>query len=147
GPSPWAPNETPGPVPGALAVPAGAENGEAGEHGGAAAHGEGHEILRAYDPVADSGAEDPYRGGVTIDVDKCTGCSACVVACSVENNIPIVGESLFLRNRMMHWIRIERYIGEGEPVLEPGRPDVESRERLGAVDVRNSPMLCQHCGA
>jgi len=84
---------------------------------------------------------------MTIDVDKCTGCSACIVACSVENNVPTVGESGILRNRGMNWLRIERYIGVGEPTLETGRPDIQSRERVGTTDVRNSPMLCQQCGA
>jgi anaerobic selenocysteine-containing dehydrogenase/Fe-S-cluster-containing dehydrogenase component len=147
--SPWAANETPGHVPGAVAAAAathGEEHGEeAGGHG--AAHHGGHEIRRAYDPVNDSGAEDLYRWGMTIDVDKCTGCSACVVACAVENNIPSVGESGILRNRGMYWLRIERYIGVGEPTLETGRPEIQSRERVGNTDVRNSPMLCQHCGA
>jgi anaerobic selenocysteine-containing dehydrogenase/Fe-S-cluster-containing dehydrogenase component len=148
GESPWAANETPGKVPGALAVPAahGEEHGEAaGGHGGE--HHGGHEIRRAFDAANDSGAEDPYRWGMTIDVDKCTGCSACIVACAVENNIPSVGESGILRNRGMNWIRIERYVGVGEPRLETGRPDIQSGEKLGNVDVRNSPMLCQQCGA
>ncbi|TMA30226.1 MAG: 4Fe-4S dicluster domain-containing protein [Deltaproteobacteria bacterium] len=151
GESPWGANETPGHVPGAAAATATAEHGEAAQHAEAAEGGEhhhgGHEIRRAYDPVNDSVAEDPYRWGMTIDVDKCTGCSACMVACSVENNIPTVGESLILRNRGMYWLRIERYIGDGESVLEAGRPEIESREQLGTVDVRNSPMLCQQCGA
>ena len=153
GESPWGANETPGHVPGAVAAAATAtaEHGEAAQHAEAAEGGEhhhgGHEIRRAYDPVNDSVAEDPYRWGMTIDVDKCTGCSACMVACSVENNIPTVGESLILRNRGMYWLRIERYIGDGESVLEAGRPEIESREQLGNVDVRNSPMLCQQCGA
>jgi molybdopterin-containing oxidoreductase family iron-sulfur binding subunit len=153
GESPWAANETPGRVPGAVAaVAVGEAHGEAGEHGAAAAHGGEHhagphEIRRVFDPASDSGADDPYRWGMTIDVDKCTGCSACVVACSVENNIPTVGESGILRNRGMNWLRIERYVGMGEPTLETGRPDIQSRERLGNTDVRNSPMLCQQCGA
>jgi molybdopterin-containing oxidoreductase family iron-sulfur binding subunit len=104
-------------------------------------------MRRHYDPVSDSDPGDPYRWGMTIDVDKCTGCSACVVACSVENNVPTVGESGILRNRGMWWLRIERYIGDGEPVLEVGRADWDSRESLGSVDVRNAPMLCQQCGA
>jgi anaerobic selenocysteine-containing dehydrogenase/Fe-S-cluster-containing dehydrogenase component len=149
GASPWASNETPGHVPGALAAPAadeGHEGGEAAEHGGGEHHGP-HEIRRAFDAASDSAAEDPYRWGMTIDVDKCTGCSACIVACSVENNIPSVGESGLLRNRGMNWLRIERYVGDGEAVLEAGRPEIQSGERLGKVDVRNSPMLCQQCGA
>jgi molybdopterin-containing oxidoreductase family iron-sulfur binding subunit len=147
GASPFGANETPGHVPGALAAaPGEAAHGEANGHGAAEHHGP-HEIRRSYDPVNDSTADDPYRWGMTIDVDKCTGCSACVVACSVENNIPTVGESLVLRNRAMSWLRIERFVGDGEPVLDVGRPEFQSREHLGSVDVRNSPMLCQHCGA
>jgi molybdopterin-containing oxidoreductase family iron-sulfur binding subunit len=70
-----------------------------------------------------------------------------VAACYVENNVPVVGEALTLRSRQMSWIRIERYVGEG--VVEGGaerrmRPD---GEKLGDVDIRNSPMLCQQCGA
>jgi molybdopterin-containing oxidoreductase family iron-sulfur binding subunit len=84
---------------------------------------------------------------MTIDLDRCNGCSACVVACSIENNIPPVGEEAILRRREMQWIRIERYIGDGEPDLEVGRPAHRDREQLGRLDVRHSPMLCQQCGA
>jgi molybdopterin-containing oxidoreductase family iron-sulfur binding subunit len=84
---------------------------------------------------------------MTIDVDKCTGCSACVVACSIENNISVVGEAGVLRNRQMSWLRIERYVGHGEATLQTGRPGPQNHEALGNVDVRNSPMLCQQCGA
>jgi molybdopterin-containing oxidoreductase family iron-sulfur binding subunit len=69
------------------------------------------------------------------------------VACAVENNIPSVGESGILRNRGMWWLRIERYVGVGESTLESGRPEIQSREKVGGTDVRNSPMLCQQCGA
>jgi molybdopterin-containing oxidoreductase family iron-sulfur binding subunit len=123
-----------------------AAHGDAGAHGGA--HHDGpHEIRRDFDPVHDSTPDDPFRWGMTIDVDRCTGCSACVVACYVENNIPIVGEEGALRNRLMSWLRIERYVGDGEPTLEAGRGGPVNRESLGNVDVRNSPMLCQQCGA
>jgi molybdopterin-containing oxidoreductase family iron-sulfur binding subunit len=84
---------------------------------------------------------------MTIDLDRCTGCSACAVACSIENNIPTVGEEQVLRSRQMSWLRIERWIGEGTPDLRAGRPAWESHEQLGRIDVRHSPMLCQHCGA
>ncbi len=67
--------------------------------------------------------------GMVIDLDKCTGCQACVVACQSENNIPINDEGLFNQRRAIEWIRIERY-WEGE------FPDVKARF---------IPILCQHC--
>ena len=75
-------------------------------------------------------AGDHPRWGMTIDLAKCTGCSACVTACYAENNIATVGEDLMLRRRQMSWIRIERY----------WRPT----ER-GGVRVAVTPMLCQQC--
>jgi anaerobic selenocysteine-containing dehydrogenase/Fe-S-cluster-containing dehydrogenase component len=69
--------------------------------------------------------------GMTIDLAKCTGCSACVTACYSENNIPTVGESEILRGREMTWMRIERYWD-----------DAEGHE---ASSPRFVPMLCQHC--
>ena len=120
--------------------------GEAGAHGEGHGHGS-HEIRRPFDPVNDSTQDSPYRWGMTIDLDRCTGCSACIVACSIENNVPQVGEELVLRARQMNWLRIERYIGAGAPEWDTGRSRPEDREQLGSVDVRHLPMLCQHCGA
>jgi Fe-S-cluster-containing dehydrogenase component len=71
------------------------------------------------------------RWGMVIDTDRCTGCEACVVACSSENNVPTVGEDDAAMGRAMHWLRIER-LEEGE--------FPESR-------VRFLPVLCQHCAA
>jgi anaerobic selenocysteine-containing dehydrogenase/Fe-S-cluster-containing dehydrogenase component len=123
------------------------EGGEeqAAEHGGG--HGEAHEILRPYDATDDSTAESLYRWGMTIDLDRCDGCAACVVACSVENNVPVVGEAGLLRRRQMTWLRIERYVGDGWQELRTGRPSRQDHEELGKVDVRHSPMMCQQCGA
>jgi molybdopterin-containing oxidoreductase family iron-sulfur binding subunit len=125
--------------------------GAAGAHGEAVGHGGGghetHEIRKPYDAAADAAPASPYRWGMTIDLDRCTGCTACVAACYVENNIPVVGEQKTLQARQMSWIRIERYVGDGEPELETGRNRPRNREELGDVDVRHSPMLCQHCGA
>jgi molybdopterin-containing oxidoreductase family iron-sulfur binding subunit len=123
-------------------------HGEAAHGGGgaAAAAGPDPHLYKPYDAAQDSESGD-YRWGMSIDVDRCTGCSACVTACYIENNVPIVGEKQTAWGRHMPWLRIERYVGEGEPTLEAGRNRIDSSEELGKVDVRNSPMLCQQCGA
>lgn len=70
-----------------------------------------------------------HKWGMAVDLDRCTGCEACVIACRAENNIPTVGPAESARGRAMHWIRIERY-WEGE------FPDVRVKFR---------PVLCQQC--
>jgi molybdopterin-containing oxidoreductase family iron-sulfur binding subunit len=132
-------------------------NGHGGEHGEAHGdgHGEVHEIRKPYDPADDAARakpgyfeESPYRWGMSVDLDRCTGCSACVAACYVENNVPVVGEQETLRVRQMAWLRIERYVGEGEPDLVGGRVHpLDNREQFGDTDVRHSPMMCQQCGS
>lgn len=72
-----------------------------------------------------------YRFGMTVDVNACTGCGACAVACSAENNLPVVGKAKVAEGRIMNWIRINRYWEE----------DIG-----GTDDVRFVPMMCQHCG-
>jgi Fe-S-cluster-containing dehydrogenase component len=67
---------------------------------------------------------------MVVDLDKCTGCSACVVACHAENNIPIVTDREITRGRAMHWIHIERYWGGEYPNIR----------------ARFIPVLCQQCG-
>jgi molybdopterin-containing oxidoreductase family iron-sulfur binding subunit len=121
---------------------------DAGGHG--AAHGDDHHahmLYRPFDPAKDSDPNGSYRWGMTIDVDRCTGCTACVAACYVENNIPIVGEEEVRRGRIMSWLRIERWIGdgslEGGAGLDPILPDYEG----AGVDVRHVAMVCQQCGA
>ncbi len=69
------------------------------------------------------------KWGMVIDLDKCTGCQSCVVACQSENNIPINTEDIFNQRRAIEWIRIERY-WEGE---------------FPNVRARYVPVLCQHC--
>jgi len=136
----------------ALAEGAKAADAHGGGHGAEAeaAHGdehESHEIRRPFDPTKDSREDSAYRWGMAIDLDRCNGCSACIVACSIENNIPTVGEELVLLDRQMQWLRIERWIGDGFQELVPGRPLPTDHEELGNTDVRHSPMLCQQCGA
>ena len=84
---------------------------------------------------------------MTIDNDRCTGCSACIAACYIENNIPIVGEANVIKHREMNWIRIERYIGDGDSDGGEERRPHPHREVLGETNVRYAPMLCQQCGA
>ncbi len=108
-----------------------------------------------YDPEHPSGMAR-RRWAMTIDLSRCTGCSACVTACYAENNVPTVGarwqgRSLrpfhssdgsgwdtrpganILKGREMAWIRIERYFEGGE-------------DGTSAFDTRFLPMMCQHCG-
>jgi molybdopterin-containing oxidoreductase family iron-sulfur binding subunit len=69
------------------------------------------------------------RWGMSIDMNSCTGCHACVVACHAENNVAIVGKKEVARSHDMHWIRIDRYFSGS----------------LDNPSVVFQPMLCQHC--
>jgi anaerobic selenocysteine-containing dehydrogenase/Fe-S-cluster-containing dehydrogenase component len=77
-----------------------------------------------------------HRWAMAVDLDRCTGCQACIVACYAENNIPVNGAKLASQGRNQEWLRLERYFNapEGAPAGD-----------LGAVKVDFLLMLCQHC--
>jgi molybdopterin-containing oxidoreductase family iron-sulfur binding subunit len=84
-------------------------------------------------PVGDKPHEE-YKWAMAIDLDACTGCNACSVACYAENNIPVVGKEKFNAGQQMHWMRIERYWDEdGRDFADQGAQFL--------------PMMCQQCEA
>jgi molybdopterin-containing oxidoreductase family iron-sulfur binding subunit len=132
----------------------GDHSGDEGEHGEeAGGHGELKELQLGggFVPVPTEGQAEEFplpgaqygdyadwettpRWAMAIDLDKCTGCSACVTACQAENNVPYVGEEQVAMGREMHWVRMERYY------------ETVDASHAGPVDVRHLPMICQHCG-
>jgi MoCo/4Fe-4S cofactor protein with predicted Tat translocation signal len=88
--------------------------------------------------------EGYHQWGMSIDLNTCIGCQACVVACQAENNIPIVGRDQVIRGREMHWIRIDRYYSDGR--IATGAFGGEgNREIPEDPQVSLEPMACQQC--
>ncbi len=92
-----------------------------------------------------------YKWAMTIDLDACTGCNACSVACYAENNLPVVGKEKYAHGQAMHWMRIERYWGESKEANVKFDPSSNFNLVAQDFDVEQGaqflPMLCQQCEA
>jgi molybdopterin-containing oxidoreductase family iron-sulfur binding subunit len=89
-------------------------------------------------------AEFPYtrdKWAMAIDLNKCNGCNACVVACQSENNIAVVGKDQVMRGREMHWIRIDRYYKAESKTNDPSSYD----QSLDNPETFFQPVPCQQC--
>lgn len=93
-----------------------------------------------------------HRWGLSIDLNSCIGCGACVVSCSAENNVPVVGKTEIRKTREMHWIRIDRYYSS-DMNMEKGEEEnkglIESYREMESPSenptVVFQPIMCQHC--
>ncbi|SDZ87523.1 quinol:cytochrome c oxidoreductase iron-sulfur protein precursor [Flavobacterium gillisiae] len=99
-----------------------------------------------------------HHFNLSIDLNACTGCGACVIACHAENNVPVVGKSEIRRSRDMHWLRIDRYYSS-ESTFEGDNERKESISGLSSSlstfnemekagdnpQVSFQPVMCQHC--
>jgi molybdopterin-containing oxidoreductase family iron-sulfur binding subunit len=81
---------------------------------------------------------------MSIDLNVCTGCQTCVVACQAENNVPIVGKDQVLRGREMHWIRIDRYYSDGR-IDAAAFGGEGNRELPEDPQVSLQPVACAQC--
>jgi molybdopterin-containing oxidoreductase family iron-sulfur binding subunit len=121
-----------------------------------------HEEISVNDPGADLWTSFDRTIGphfnLSIDLNSCTGCGACVIACHAENNVPVVGKEEVRKSRDMHWLRIDRYYSSEQSF----KIDLDKKENISGLgsslsefgDMENPsenpqvafmPVMCQHC--
>lgn len=99
-----------------------------------------------------------HHFNLSIDLNSCTGCGACVIACHAENNVPVVGKSEVRRSRDMHWLRIDRYYSSEDTFAEDVTTKTSAKGLMDNIEmfqnlehpadnpqVAFQPVMCQHC--
>ena len=97
---------------------------------------------------------DVHWWNLSVDLNSCTGCGACIIACHAENNVPVVGKEEIRRSRDMHWLRIDRYYSSDMTEARAEEQGISSIDKFLAMEDASAseslevvfhPVMCQHC--